>query len=192
MNVEDVKTPVFDLIESKLDAERKAKETLKSAKSNFPSLDSSMLQKVKATLKTSNQLIISKHNRQIMSEDIHRLRNGQWLNDELINFYGFMIDARSKHSPDLPKIHFFNSFFYQSLKTNGYAKVRRWTKKFDLFELDLVIFPVHLGAHWCCGCVDFRRKTFEYYDSMHGLDRQFFSVIRTYIHHLYASFEFSV
>ncbi|ORZ11035.1 hypothetical protein BCR41DRAFT_357393 [Lobosporangium transversale] len=61
--------------------------------------------------------------------DIQTLRPGQWLNDEVINFYGNLIMARSKESTELPKVHVFSTFFYKTLSENGYEKVRRWTKK---------------------------------------------------------------
>ncbi len=41
---------------------------------------------------------------------------------------------------------------------------------------DMVLFPVHLSSHWCLGCVDFRSKTIEYFDSLHGLDSGYFKV----------------
>ena len=51
---------------------------------------------------------------------------------------------------------FFLSFFSKSLEQ---ANV-------DIFEMDKVIFPVHLGNHWCTAVINLRDKKFEYYDSM--------------------------
>ena len=32
----------------------------------------------------------------------------------------------------------------------NFANVRRWTKKFDIFALEKVVMPVHVGQmHWC-------------------------------------------
>ena len=31
-----------------------------------------------------------------------------------------------------------------------------------VFSRDLVIFPVHLGNHWTCGCINFKEKRIEY------------------------------
>jgi len=66
------------------------------------------------------------------------LNNGQWLNDEVINFYMallqeradqdlIVVDGQKKKRRD---IHCFNSFFYAKL-ADDYAKskVGRWTKK---------------------------------------------------------------
>ncbi len=43
----------------------------------------------------------------------------------------------------------FSSFFYPRLAESGHAAVARWTRKVDIFAYDLLLVPVHLGAHWC-------------------------------------------
>ena len=43
--------------------------------------------------------------------------------------------------------------------------VKRWTKHVDIFGLDLIFVPVHLGDHWCLAMVDMMEKTMLYYDS---------------------------
>ncbi|KAF9425292.1 SUMO1 sentrin specific peptidase 1 [Podila epigama] len=73
--------------------------------------------------------VVEGFNVSIMKKDIHTLRPGEWLNDEVINFYGQLIMARSKETPNLPKVHVFSTFFYKTLSESGYDKVRRWTKK---------------------------------------------------------------
>ncbi|KNE65926.1 hypothetical protein AMAG_09889 [Allomyces macrogynus ATCC 38327] len=90
----------------------------------------------------------------LMGADFMTLRDRAWLNDEIINAYGKLIMARAQSNAALPKLHFFNSFFYPKIRDYGHKQVARWTKKFDLFALDLVLFPVHLGNHWCLGCVN--------------------------------------
>ena len=80
----------------------------------------------------------------IKPADLRTLQGSQWLNDEIINFYGAMIMERAAENQDLyPKIYVFNTFFYEKLK-GGYAGVRRWSKKFDIFENDLIIIPIHM------------------------------------------------
>ena len=37
-----------------------------------------------------------------------------------------------------------------------------------IFSYDKVIIPVHLGNHWCLAVINFRKKRFEYYDSLGG------------------------
>eukprot|EP00483_Globobulimina_turgida_P009427 UN09446 len=88
-----------------------------------------------------------------------------------------------------------NTFFFTKLssKSYNYKAVKRWTKKVKLvkkgltnlnniFELDKFIFPVHVNKiHWCCGCINFKEKKFEYYDSMNGASAEFFRIIRLYL-----------
>lgn len=39
------------------------------------------------------------------------------------------MDRATKNADKYPKIHIFNTFFYQKLQTDGYPSVRRWSKK---------------------------------------------------------------
>ncbi len=38
----------------------------------------------------------------------------------------------------------------------------------DIFSMELVLFPIHLGMHWCLAAADFRTSTLSYYDSLLG------------------------
>lgn len=83
------------------------------------------------------QGVISKFAKeQVTSQDISRLQPAQWLNDEIINFYGALIMARSEVSSKefknkFLRVHFFNTFFWTKLIREGYEKGRlaKWTKK---------------------------------------------------------------
>ncbi|WVW81658.1 hypothetical protein I302_103653 [Kwoniella bestiolae CBS 10118] len=100
------------------------------------------------------------------AKSIQRLKNGTWLDDEIMNFYIALMDERAKEKGNL-KLHAFNSFFYQRLSEKGYSAVKRWTKKIDLFSKDLVIFPVNIGnMHWTACAINLKEKRIEYYDSM--------------------------
>lgn len=59
-----------------------------------------------------------------------------------------LLVERSK-DPGLPSVNTFNTFFYPKLRSSGYSAVRRWTKKTDIFSVDILLVPVHLGMHWC-------------------------------------------
>jgi sentrin-specific protease 1 len=77
---------------------------------------------------------------QVNAQDLSRLNPSQWLNDEIINFYGAMILARSDDCKEnaaqgvigkkLLNVHYFSTFFWTKLK-EGYDKSRlaKWTKK---------------------------------------------------------------
>jgi len=123
--------------------------------------------------KDYQKIYITINNIDIKYEDLERILPGAWLNDELINCYMAMINEESKKNPNYPKVHCFNTFFNVMLLNNGkgytYQRVAKWTKSFDIFELDFVIIPVHVGGnHWCLGVINIRDKKVEYYDSMGG------------------------
>ncbi|KIM84540.1 hypothetical protein PILCRDRAFT_818108 [Piloderma croceum F 1598] len=142
--------------------------------------------------------VVSKHGReQVTDQDLKRLGPVQWVNDEIINFYGSMILARAEASKENPapngaapgegkplNAHYFSTFFWSKLKGEGYEKARlaKWTKKFDLFSKDVVLIPVnHNNAHWTAAIINFRRKRIESYDSM-GMDRgEVFKLLRIYL-----------
>ena len=86
--------------------------------------------------------IVSAFNVDIRKHDIHTLENGKWLNDEIINFYSQLIMQRAKtFSDSYPDVHVYNTFFYQTLSSSGYAKVRKWSKKVWFFQKNLNTRP---------------------------------------------------
>lgn len=94
----------------------------------------------------------------ITRKDLRTLYHGRWLNDEVCNFYFELIKERNDKAgamPNnsgagrLPKVHIFNTHFFKLYVDRGYDHVKRWTKKFDLFTLDMVLIPVNLSdTHW--------------------------------------------
>ncbi|KAJ8586816.1 cysteine proteinase [Rhizopogon salebrosus TDB-379] len=136
---------------------------------------------------------ISKIARESVSDrDLSRLLPCQWLNDEIINFYGAMILTRSEsnHKADHPtkrKIldaHYFSTFFWPKLQNEGYEKGRlaKWTKKMDIFSKDIILIPInHNNSHWTGAAINFRRKRIESYDSMNLDRRQVSKVLRNYL-----------
>lgn len=63
-------------------------------------------------------------------KELQLLGPRQWLNDEVINFYGALLMERAAKEGKR-KVHFFNSFFFTKMAKDGYEKSRigRWTKK---------------------------------------------------------------
>lgn len=111
----------------------------------------------------------------VEDKDIARLRPGQWLNDEIINFYGAMILARSEGSKEnVPQvngkvaggamkrrgaplnIHYFSSFFWAKLTGDGYDKGRlaKWTKKvcMSILGMSFGVNHSYLDGHFHKGC----------------------------------------
>ncbi|XP_068948771.1 sentrin-specific protease 1 isoform X3 [Petaurus breviceps papuanus] len=99
---------------------------------------------------------------------------------EIINFYMNMIMERSKEK-GMPSVHAFNTFFFTKLKTAGYQAVKRWTKKVDIFSVDILLVPIHLGVHWCLAVIDFRKKYITYYDSMGGINSEACRILLQYL-----------
>uniref|UniRef100_A0A915BAK9 Ubiquitin-like protease family profile domain-containing protein n=1 Tax=Parascaris univalens TaxID=6257 RepID=A0A915BAK9_PARUN len=118
---------------------------------------------------------------ELTRKDLMTLRGLDWLNDEVINFYMDLICERARNDPSLPKVYAFTTFFYPSLLGKGYQSVRRWTRKVDIFEFDILLLPIHLGAHWCLAVIDFPNKRIDYYDSMGGENRQCLSALANYL-----------
>lgn len=128
--------------------------------------------------------LIEKFRVTIHGRDIQTLREGAWLNDEIINFYLSMICERGNSGKDKIKIFAFNSFFYKKLSEAGCKSVERWAKKGKidgdkLLHLEYLIVPVHLHNHWTLGVVNLAQKRLEYYDSLGGRGTDFYKVRST-------------
>ncbi|XP_035304610.1 sentrin-specific protease 2-like [Cricetulus griseus] len=102
---------------------------------------------------------------QITRGDIQTLENGQWLNDEIINFYMNLLVERNENQ-GYPALHVFSTFFYPKLKHGGYSSVKRWTRGMDLFEKEIVLVPIHRKVHWSLIVIDLRKQSIVYLDSM--------------------------
>ncbi|XP_051981280.1 sentrin-specific protease 3-like [Xyrauchen texanus] len=100
-------------------------------------------------------------------DDLSTLYGQNWLNDQVMNMYGDLVmDA----APE--KVHFFNSFFYDKLRTKGYDGVKRWTKNVDIFKKNFLLIPIHLEVHWSLVCVNVPQRSITYFDSQRTLNRR--------------------
>lgn len=89
-------------------------------------------------------------------DDIQRLDEGQFLNDNIIIFYlRYLQKNLEDNNKDLAKrIYFQNTFFYDKLKPTkagqgiNYDSVKTWTSKVDLFSKDYIIVPINEYTHW--------------------------------------------
>jgi len=102
------------------------------------------------------------------------MRNGIWLNDEIINYCVSMLQLRDDQNPKHTlKSHLFNTFFMDKLlndsKRYNYNNVKRWTKKFTVADLDKVIIPINiLNNHWTLGAIYIQQKKIYFYDPTRG------------------------
>lgn len=104
---------------------------------------------------------------------MNRLKPEQWLDDECINSYGFMMQQRADQhvaqkksnkgmngtaaahdSSKVLDMHYFNSFWYEKVKTHGHDGVRRWTKKASRRNTvhGALVLTVALGGSVLQGC----------------------------------------
>jgi len=140
----------------------------------------------------SNEIIVMHEpsNTEITKEKLECLRPRGWLNDEVINLYIELLKERAEREPKrFLKCHFFNTFFYKKLTCGiagyDYQSVRRWTtfKKlgYGLADCEKIFIPVHRDVHWCLAIINMKDKTFQYLDSLGGLDHDVLRVLARYI-----------
>ncbi|KAK1730404.1 hypothetical protein CaCOL14_004240 [Colletotrichum acutatum] len=97
-----------------------------------------------------------KNRASVYRDDISRLEEGEYLNDNLIGFYlrylQVHLEKESKRLSD--RIYIMNTYFYPKLTDTkagrgiNYEGVKSWTAKVDLFSYDYVVVPVNESAHW--------------------------------------------
>ncbi|CDR37142.1 RHTO0S02e11188g1_1 [Rhodotorula toruloides] len=158
-------------------------EVVKLQKRQFPKALSAEHQARAKAIFANRAYDVSMKGGSAAHRDIIRLKDRTWLNDEIVNFYGAMINARSdeadkreaKEGPKargegvkrLRKAFCFNTHFWNMFGDHGFSRVKRWTKRFDTFEKDIIIVPInHNNSHWVCAAVNIALKRFEYYDSL--------------------------
>ncbi|KAI1214878.1 cysteine proteinase [Annulohypoxylon truncatum] len=106
-----------------------------------------------------NSLVFPPHGKNratVDKEDIPRLDEGQFLNDNVLIFYlRYLQHTLEAERPDLAqRIYFQNTFFYEKLKSSrtsqgiNYDSVKAWTSKVDLFTKDYIIVPINEYSHW--------------------------------------------
>ena len=158
-------------------------ETEEEEEAPLPTLTPLMQQEIKNALipNPSNDVLVESFGLRITRKDIYTLHGLNWLNDEVINFYMNLLIARGASGSSFPKVHAMNTFFYPKLLSGGHSSLKRWTRKIDIFEKDLLVVPIHLGIHWCMSVVDFRDKTIRYFDSMGGSNPKCLSTLRQYL-----------
>ncbi|KAG8063411.1 hypothetical protein GUJ93_ZPchr0003g17910 [Zizania palustris] len=129
-------------------------------------------------------------NIEVSREKFWCLKPRAWLNDEVINLYLELLKERERREPKrFLKCHFFNTFFYKKLACgkNGYdyKSVKRWTTNrklgYELIECDKIFVPVHRDIHWCLAIINMKEKTFQYLDSLGGVDHHVSKVLAKYI-----------
>ncbi|KAK5993413.1 Ubiquitin-like-specific protease 2 [Cladobotryum mycophilum] len=87
-------------------------------------------------------------------DDISRLNEGEFLNDNLISFYLRYLQCNlEERRPELlNRVYIFSTFFFEKLRSTkgkiNYDGVKAWTAKVDLLSYDYIVVPVNEHAHW--------------------------------------------
>ncbi|CAH1426158.1 unnamed protein product [Lactuca virosa] len=93
----------------------------------------------------------------ISKRDFQLLHPEKFINDTIVDFY---IEYLKKINPADERVHFFNSFFFRKLADfdenqlqmfdakESFQRVRKWTKKVDIFQKDYIFIPVNFRLHW--------------------------------------------
>ncbi len=112
---------------------------------------------------------------QIRRSQFKTLREGEWLQDTVVDFYMSLLQRRGNSSSYKGfRCHFFSAFFYPSLmsfKKNSYnfSSVSSWLDlcPYSLLNMDRIFIPVNVDCvHWALVVVYVAEKQIEYLDSM--------------------------
>lgn len=130
-----------------------------------------------------NDIIINKFNVDLKRSDFNRLKAKIQLNDEIVNFYMEMLNARedklaSTMGVERRRAHCFSSYMVEKLfnvekDSYNFQNVQRWTKNINVFQYDKLIFPVHLKSigHWTLIVVDLQNYRIIWMDSLSTMVR---------------------
>lgn len=100
---------------------------------------------------------VGKKRAEVEAYDLSRLRDGEFLNDNLIGLYVRFLEhhLQRQHPDNFKRIYFFNSYFFASLTNSpkgkrvlNYQGVEKWTRFVDIFSFDYVVVPINENAHW--------------------------------------------
>lgn len=95
----------------------------------------------------------------ISGRDVELLEPGIFINDTLIDFYIKYLQSDISESRR-QACHFFNSFFFRKLadldkfpdtevvSREAFIRVRKWTRRVNIFEKDYIFIPVNYSFHW--------------------------------------------
>ncbi|XP_016362969.1 sentrin-specific protease 7-like isoform X2 [Sinocyclocheilus anshuiensis] len=99
----------------------------------------------------------------VTTEDLECLKDGEFLNDVIIDLYLKYLLLERADKDVAERSHIFSSFFYKQLtrKTTScpeetgstaqyrrHQRVRTWTRHVDIFSKDYLFIPVNHEAHW--------------------------------------------
>ena len=150
----------------------------KNGNVNYPHLSKDLVNKFFQSIngrdKVINDLILN-------SSSFKRLNKNKWLNDEIINAYGKMINIRNENSFNIPKVRIFSSFLLQKIFSLSIDEIRNDESKFkdllqffkksrkqiNLNDYQILLFPLNINnSHWALIKIELEKRELFYYDSL--------------------------
>uniref|UniRef100_A0A8D2LSH7 SUMO specific peptidase 7 n=1 Tax=Varanus komodoensis TaxID=61221 RepID=A0A8D2LSH7_VARKO len=106
----------------------------------------------------------------VTREDLECLEYGEFLNDVIIDFYlkYLLLEKAPRELAD--RSHIFSSFFYKcltrseknseenpnlSIAQRRHRRVKRWTRRINIFNKDYIFVPVNEESHWYIAVICF-------------------------------------
>ncbi|XP_061370838.1 probable ubiquitin-like-specific protease 2A isoform X2 [Gastrolobium bilobum] len=95
----------------------------------------------------------------ISKRDVELLQPETFINDTIIDFYIKYLKNKLP-TDEQDRFHFFNSFFFRKLADldkdpssaydgrAAFQRVRKWTRKVNLFKKDYILIPINYSLHW--------------------------------------------
>jgi Ulp1 family protease len=125
----------------------------------------------------AKKVLINKYNIPMTYENIQCLKPGEWLNDEVINFYLQMLedrDTNKKKTYNYSDINcYLNTFVFQNyISKRGFTSIKRTIQKLKNSFIDSKEYiPIHIknrneGKHWRLGVVYNKQKKILVIDSL--------------------------
>ena len=102
------------------------------------------------------------------------LRDGQWMNDLVIDAWLTLVQQFSDRTANMPRIHIMHTAFYtrMTVAPNGskcfdFPGVASYFKDKDLLLYEYIFFPINQSQnHWALVVINMHDKCIEYYDSL--------------------------
>ncbi|XP_031619971.1 sentrin-specific protease 7-like [Contarinia nasturtii] len=102
----------------------------------------------------------------IYVNDYASLACDEYLNDNIVNYYIRYLTCEVLTDEQKKVTHIFDSFFYQVLtntpstdrknsKKEKLARLDRWTKNINIFDMDFIVVPINQSKHWYLAIICF-------------------------------------
>lgn len=93
-----------------------------------------------------NNILFIRNNITFTQGDYDRLNNGEFLNDNNIDFYVEYL--KETKSDETKNVYFFNTHFWPLLNRDRERIGKRFPKNDNIFDKDFVFVPINENAHW--------------------------------------------